>query len=104
MTPPKGKGKDVAGVVLVFLDEAGRAIAHAADFHRDRPGGYSLEEAQRLRAKRALGVAVCRAYASDQLVRAIEGYDCERILQNLVNKFGCRIHQISIGHNKEARL
>ncbi len=62
----------VRGVVLVFIDEHGNAIAHAADFESQRPGGFTLDEAQRLRAKRQLALNVCNAYASPMLVRAVD--------------------------------
>lgn len=91
----------VAGVVLVFIDEQGNGIAHAADFHRSASGGFTLLDGQRYRARRALAVAVCNAYASPNLVRGMDTGDCERTVDMLVRKHGCRVHEIPIGHLAE---
>lgn len=89
-----------SGVVLVFIDERGHAIAHAADFERSAPGGLTLAEGQRYRARRALAHEVCNAYASPMLTRALESYDCERIVERLVRVNGCTIHEVLIGHDE----
>lgn len=89
-----------AGVVLVFLDEHGHAIAHAADFERSAPGGCTLSEGQRYRARRLLAFAVCNAYASPMLTRALESYDAERIVERLVRVNGCTIQEVLVGHGK----
>ncbi len=86
------------GIVLVFIDERGRAVAHAADFEPQAPGGFKLIEGQRHRARRLLASAVCEAYANPNLVRGIEAYDRERIIDQLCRVHGCRVHEISIGH------
>lgn len=90
----------VSGVVLVFIDERGHAIAHAADFERSAPGGCTLSEGQRYRARRMLAHAVCNAYASTMLTRALESYDCERIIERLVRANNCRVHEVLIGHDE----
>lgn len=87
------------GVILVFIDERGHAIAHAADFEPQAPGGFELIEGQRRRAKLALALAVCNAYASPNLVRGLEVYDCERIIDRLCRMHGCRVHEVAIGHD-----
>jgi len=89
---------EARGVVLVFIDERGRAIAHAADFEPQAPGGFTLVEGQRHRAKVELAFAVCNAYASPNLVRGLERYDCERIVDRLVCRHGCRVHEVVVGH------
>lgn len=66
------KPRKVAGCVLVFTDEHGHIVAHAADFERSAPGGFTLLEGQRHRARRALAFAVCNAYASPMLVRGLD--------------------------------
>jgi hypothetical protein len=88
-------------VVLVFIDERGNAIAHAGDFEPQAPGGFTLREGQRRRARRALEFAVCNAYASPMLVRGMDAYDCERIVQSLCRSHGCAIHEVAIGHDAE---
>lgn len=88
------------GIVLVFIDERGHAIAHAADFEPSAPGGYELIDGQRHRARRVLASAVCDAYASPHLVRGIEMYDRERIIDRLCRLHGCRVHEVAIGHEE----
>lgn len=85
------------GVVLMFIDERGNVIAHAGDFEPQAPGGFTLCEGQRWRAKRALVMAVCNAYASSQLVRGLDAADCERIVERLCRSHGCRVHEVLIG-------
>jgi len=86
------------GVVLVFLDERGHAIAHAADFDKSKPAGFSLREAQRRRAERSLAFAVCAAYASPMLVRGMDWMDCERVLGRLCQQHGCTVQEVAVGH------
>jgi hypothetical protein len=86
------------GVVAVLVGADGREIAHAADFKRDKPGGFTLDEAQRGRCKRALAMAVIDACASPMLRDSIEMYDAERIVQRLVDN-GCRLHIFSVGYD-----
>jgi hypothetical protein len=86
------------GVVLVFIDDRGHAIAHAADFEPQTPAGFDLVEGQRHRAKAALAAAVCNAYASPNLVRGLERYDCERVIDRLCRVYGCRVHEVLVGH------
>lgn len=88
--------KGVPGVVLVFIDEDGNAIAHAADFNSTGYGGFTLQEAQRIRTKRKLAINVCNAYSSPQFTRGIQDYDAEQIMQRLIDKHGCHVHEINI--------
>jgi hypothetical protein len=90
--------KRTSGVVLVFIDERGNAIAHAGDFEPQSPGGFDLIDGQRRRAKVALAHAVCNAYASPMLVRGLESCDCERIVDRLCRQHGCKVHEVVVGH------
>jgi hypothetical protein len=92
--------RKLGGVVLVFIDERGNAIAHAGDFEPQAPGGFTLHEGQRRRARRALALAVCNAYASPMLVRGMETYDWERVIDRLCRVHGCTVHEIAIGHEE----
>lgn len=92
------KSEDPKGVVLVFIDEEGREIASVSDFNRTGYGGWSLRDAQNLRARRALAMKVCNAYSSSQLVRAIDAYDAERIIDRLVKDHACKIATVVVGH------
>ena len=91
MTEPRG-------VILVFIDEHGHGIAHAADFEPQAPGGFTLVDGQRHRAKVELAFAVCNAYASPNLVRGLNRYDCERVIDRLCSIYGCRVHEVLVGH------
>ena len=91
------KTEGLAGVVLVFIDEKGHAIAHAADFDRSGYGGYTLADSQSVRARRQLAINVVNAYASTQLARAVDAYDAERMVQRLCQTHGCKIQEVIIG-------
>lgn len=93
--------RKASGVVLIFLDERGNAIANAADFELQAPGGFTLREGQRRRARRDLAVAVCNAYASPLLVRGLEVGDCERVIERLCRVYGCKVQEVTIGHGEE---
>lgn len=89
------------GVVAVFIDETGHVIASASDFKTDRPGGFSVQEAQSARARSALTWAVMNAYASPRLVRGLHSYQAEETIRRLVNDHGCQVAVISVGHGEE---
>jgi predicted glycosyltransferase len=72
----------LAGVTAVYLYE-GRVLAHASDFHRSRPGGYTMREAQEYRAKQRLAIEVVRALSSQALFENLDAYDCEQILRKM---------------------
>lgn len=91
------RAQNANGVVLVFIDEKGRAIAHAADFEPQAPAGFTLLAVQRGRARRALAWAVCSAYSSPQFTRGIEAYDAQTILDRLCLSHGCQIHEVIVG-------
>jgi hypothetical protein len=103
-TPPLDTSREAVerkrarGVLLVFIDEKGHAIAHAADFDPQTYGGFTLIEGQRHRAKRALSFAVANAYASPNFVRGMDDYDCERVMERLRRAHGCTVHEVAIGH------
>jgi len=48
------------GVVAVLVAEDGREIANATDFNCGSPGGFTQQEAQRLRAERMLAMKTMR--------------------------------------------
>lgn len=96
--PPDAAAPLLCGVIHVFLNEHGEPIAHAADFDRAGYGGFSLAESQRIRVKDRLARAVVNAYASPDLTRGMELYDCEALVRKLVNAHGCRIVKIIVGH------
>lgn len=89
------------GLVAVFTDEDGRHIASVTDFHKDRPGGFKMIEAQRHRVRDALAWKVIEAYASPNLTRAIADYDRKQILDRLVRDHKCTVKIIPVGYTDD---
>ena len=85
------------GVVAVFTDKLGRVVASVSDFESSGYGGFTLRQAQEMRAERQLAYAVVRAYCSEMILEGFETYDCEQILRRLVHK-GARVTLIPVGH------
>lgn len=77
--------KLIAGVTAVYVYD-GRVIAHASDFNRSRPGGFTVLEAQTHRVEQALASAVVRALASEALHENLDAYECERIIAKMKGK------------------
>lgn len=84
------------GIVAVLISD-GRVIASASVFETSVPGGFTLLEAQQMRARRALAMEVMRALASPLLADSIDLYTAESILSAMCNK-GCRMSLVPIGH------
>jgi hypothetical protein len=75
----------IAGVTAVYVYD-GHVIAHASDFNRSRPGGFTVLEAQTHRVEQALALAVVRALASTALHENLDGYACEQIVRKMKGK------------------
>lgn len=75
----------ITGITAVYVYD-GRVIAHASDFARDRPGGFTVLEAQTHRVNQRLAVEVVRALASNALHENLDWYDCERIVAKMKGK------------------
>lgn len=93
--------KSPKGVIAVFTDERGNVIASQADFAPDRPGGFTMIEAQRRRAEDLLASKVVYAYASPALGRAIDPYTAQQIVRKLTSNHGCKMKTIPIGYSDE---
>ena len=87
------------GVISLFLSQDGRVVAHTADFHPDHPGGFTTQEAQRIRSRDALYRAVMRTMCNWDLADACDQYACEKVVKCLLEK-GYRMEYISIGHDE----
>lgn len=74
------------GVVAIFVSPDGRVVASGTDFDVDRPGGYKLQDAQRVRAERRLARAVVDAYCSSTVTEALSEYDREQMMRKLPGK------------------
>ena len=86
------------GVVALFLGKDGRVIASVTDFSTGGYGGFSLHEAQKLRAKRSLAHEVIRVLSSPLICEAIETYDAEKIMGTMCSRCDCRVETVSVGH------
>lgn len=74
--------KDVSGVVAIFVID-GRVIAHAADFNRSCPGGFTVAQAQEHRARDRLSFEVVKELASPTLYNGLSQYNCDRIVRGI---------------------
>ena len=89
------------GVVGIFANENGRAIATVSDFKRDGYGGFSLFQSQRIRCRKALVMEVVRKYSSPDLYRAVGIYEAEKIVENLCRDHGCSVQYLPVNHDEE---
>lgn len=86
------------GVIALLVGKDGRVIANASDFNTGGYGGFTLQEAQKLRVKRNLAHEVMRALSSPLICEAIETYDAEKIMNAMCSRCGCRVETVSVGH------
>lgn len=93
--------KPPPGAVAVFTDKLGRVVASVSDFESGGYGGYSLFDAQKMRAQRMLALEVVRGYCSEMILDGLETHDCVQIVQRLVQK-GARVTVIPVGHEDAA--
>jgi hypothetical protein len=89
------------GIVMVLIAPDGRAVANATSFETSTPGGFSLRQAQELRAQRALAAAAINAFCSPVIAEAMDEFDREEVLRALVSRKGYRIETIAVGHDDE---
>lgn len=88
------------GVVAVFVSDHG-ATAVSADFDNSGYGGFSLKEAQEMRAKKSMVMAVVDMYCSPDFARAIDSYAAQEIVRKLCAEHKCKIEISYIGHKEE---
>lgn len=79
------------GVVAVFMFPDGAELASVADFERSGYGGYTLLEAQTLRAKQAVKWKAVRALCHNDVPDSLDSYEVERIAESLIRKKGYRM-------------
>lgn len=92
-------GNTPQGIVAVLTGPDGREIATATDFHKGSPSGFDQNEAQTIRAKKALAAAAMRALASPRLSNAIDEYTAERIVTEMCNQ-GCNVVIVPVGYEE----
>ena len=95
--------KQPTGVVAVLVAPDGVVMADVSYFGRDRPGGFSLLEAQKHYAGDALANEVVRKFCADFIFQAMRGYDCQQLLERLRSKErGFRVEYVKVGHEEDA--
>jgi hypothetical protein len=104
MSAAPGDVEQVAlGVVVVLIAPDGRMVVSVSDFNRSGYGGFTLQEAQTMRAKEALARTAIRAFCNDDLADVIDRYRAEEIIRALCDKKKYRVEMIVIGHKDPAR-
>lgn len=88
------------GVVALLIGNDGRVIASATDFDTSVYGGFSLRQAQEMRAKSSLVKEAMTVLASPLICSAIDTdtYGAEKIVQSMCSLGGCRIEIVAVGH------
>lgn len=88
------------GVVGVVIGPDGHVAADATDFHRNRPAGFSIQEAQRIRVRDKLANEIVKRGCNDYIAKAMLGYDAQNLLSRLMNEHGFRVEYIPVGHEE----
>lgn len=86
------------GVVAILTGPDGHVWATATDFSTGGYGGFTLEEAQEIRAKRELSFEFVRKSCNDWIIKGLDNHDCESIVERLIRKEGFKRTFIAIGH------
>lgn len=85
------------GIVAVLVGEDGREIATATDFNCTAPGGFSQQEAQRIRARDRLASRAIYELSSPLLSSAVDNYLAKQIMDKMCGK-GCKVIFVPIGY------
>lgn len=93
--------KAPCGVVGILTSADGHVMASATDFERQGYGGFSLQEAQRIRVKNALGRELVRNLCHPDIPKAMDSYECQSLLDRLTRNHGYSATYIPIGHKPE---
>ena len=89
------------GVVGVLIDPTGYVWAEATDFSKSGYGGFTLKRAQEIRVSDALARNFIRSACADAILKAMDNYDCKKIVQNLTREHGWKERLISVGHSED---
>jgi len=89
----------VDGVVMLLVGPDGHVWASVSDFSRAGYGGFTLAQAQEIRAGRALAYAYLRAVAHPHIAEAVEPMEAERIVADVCRKHGHKVVTKLIGHD-----
>ena len=91
----------IKGVTVLVHWPDGDVLATASDFERAECGGFSLCDAQRMRAKNKAIREAIRKLCNENIVECMETYDCGELFNNMVRKKGFSMTVIPIGHKFE---
>jgi len=89
------------GVVAICTNETGRAIATTSDFDLQGYGGFTLAEAQTIRAKQTLAFEVLNQYCHPIIPKAMSSYNREGLLRELCNNHGYSVSCVRVGHMED---
>lgn len=99
----EAKGAAPQGVTVLVTDSDGRQVGTGSCFERGHPGGYTLREAQTLRATNAAWWQafdrMCRSEVASVINQGGIAFDALR--RKLQDQHGWREHVISHGHGDE---
>ena len=98
-----GSETTARGVVAVLTSQEHGVVVSVSDFDESGYGGFTLREAQEIRARRNLAYAMVRAYCSNVILDVMEPYDCEQMLRKLEHKGSHKVTLIPVGHPDDAR-
>ena len=93
--------KTPKGVVVTLAGPDGYVVAKAVDFDSGSYSGFSLLEAQRIRARGAMAHDLIQNGCSPWIVKAVSTYEAERIRDTLISTHGFKETVIEIGHDDE---
>lgn len=85
------------GCVAVFINPRGQVICSVNDFEESGFGGFTLEQAQKIRCKNRIAREVVSSYSSPDFADNVKSYTAERIVDDLLEA-GFKIHYEYIGH------
>lgn len=88
--------KKLPGVVALITYPDGTVLASVADFDGSRYGGFSLEEAQSMRAAREVKWKAVRLLCHHDVPDSLNDYEVEKIADSLVRAKGYRITVVPV--------
>ena len=98
----------ITGTVAVATNGSGRVIASLVDFGQNRPGGFTVQEAQEVRLRDAIAKEVIRRTCAEDIYQVATSEDGEhtaRSLMHLLCEFqGWSVHFKTVGSDIEELL
>lgn len=90
---------DINGVVAILVNKEGRVICAVSDFETGGYGGFTLEQAQKIRCDKRMAREAIDEYSSRDLADNLDQGTKDRILSDLLRN-GFTIHYETIGHKQ----